>query len=455
MRKPAPSLRRVYLGMPGYGLQTPDAGRAFWRASRLPEIDLSAGDGPGIAWDYRGGSLLAANFNTLWANALNVAHRGGRLDYFAMQHADIGAPDWWLDAAIDELETSDLDVLGVVVPIKDMRGMTSLALARDDGDDWRPLCRLTMAEVHRLPATFTSADVGHPLLLNTGLWVCRFDPAWARHVNFTINDRIVFDRTTDRYLAQTEPEDWRFSRLLHEIGAPGSPTDGLRPLRIGCTRKIPVRHRGDIDFASDRVWGEPFDSSWVAESQVPDDLPGFRFPHDVNGWLRVPEGRELARLAKGNRVLEIGSYLGASTVCLAQTAARVVSVDTHDGRGTMHPADTFEPFVANLNRYGVDRKVAAIVGTVDALEDFYEDDPFDLVFIDGGHDAESVAHDIARARELLAPGGVIAFHDYRSNEPAVTAAVDGLILAGGRLVSLTDSLAVVTPPALQPLALEV
>ncbi|HEX6985675.1 MAG TPA: hypothetical protein VF170_09870, partial [Planctomycetaceae bacterium] len=171
---------RVFLGMPGYGELTAGAARGFWRATRRPESH--------VCYQYNEGSLLAANFNTLWCGALNLRHRGERVDYFAMQHADIEPQDYWLDTLIEEMEARDLDLLGVVVPIKDMKGVTSTALARPDGDTWRIQCRLTMAEVYRLPETFTSEDVGHPLLLNTGLWVCRFGE-WAKQVRFTINDR--------------------------------------------------------------------------------------------------------------------------------------------------------------------------------------------------------------------------------------------------------------------------
>ena len=36
----------------------------------------------------------------------------------------------------------------------------------------------------------------------------------------------------------------------------------------------------------------------------------------------------------------------------------------------------------------------------------------DMVFIDGGHDYEMVAADIANYRRLLNPGGILSGHDY-------------------------------------------
>lgn len=420
--------RHVFVGMPGYSHVTGGAARGFWRSTKLPDAQTHYG--------YSHGSLLAANFNTLWVEALNARLAGKRVDYFAMQHADIEPQDWWLDTLIEEMESRSLDILGVVAPIKDGKGLTSIALARPDGDDWRPRCRLTMSEVFRLPETFTSEDVGHPLLLNTGLWVCRFDPEWARKVHFTINDRIVFDTYSGRYLAQCEPEDWFFSRLCHELG-----------LKIGCTRKIKLTHRGEVAFPNDKVWGEAIDSAWTDASVLPPEPDGFEFPVDVEGWYLASEARELARLAKGRRVLEIGSYCGLSTIVLARVAECVTSVDTHDGRGTPEPKYTLPILHRNLARYGLLHSVQTYVGGVECFHYLAPRPVFDLVHVDGAHDEESVTRDLVHALGLLAPGGLIACHDYGGEHRGVTAAVDRLIQSGAKLVSLTDSLAVLSPAA--------
>lgn len=238
---------RVFLGMPGYGRQTAEAGRGLWRARQ----DMS-----NVMVEYRSGSLLAANFNALWCSALNACHRGDNIQYFAMLHDDIGPAEFWLDTLIEEIEARGLDVLGVAVPIKDGNGVTSLAI--DGVDTWKPRCRISMTELLSLPETFTSADVGGSLLLNTGCWVCKFDPQWARKVSFTINDRIVWNKGLDRYEVQVEPEDWYFSRLCHEMG-----------LKIGATRKVRVDHRGEFDFANDVSWGSPFDRDYLKTSTIP------------------------------------------------------------------------------------------------------------------------------------------------------------------------------------------
>ncbi len=417
--------RHVVLGMPGYGKQTSAAGRAFWLASR--------GDSLTVTRQYSNGSLLACNFNKLWCSALNLEHSGKPVHYFAMLHDDIGAEDYWLDALVDELEAKQLDVLSVVVPIKDMRGMTSMAL-HHPGDNWNIDCRLTMHDAYQLPETFTKDDLGgRELLLNTGCWVAKWNQDWCKKVHFEINDRIVFDRVNGCYQPEVESEDWFFSRLLNEMG-----------LRIGATRKIAVKHEGDIEFSNTFAWGSAaFDNESQAHAQGHSPVPG-AFPMDILGWLWPEEGKALAELCRGKRVLEIGSYCGLSTVCIGREAESVTSVDYFDGRGTPEPRDTRGDFDRNIARYGVSEKVTAI-----HPDDFSTlDGPFDVAFIDGAHDYDSVAADISKVIHLLTPDGVLIFHDYNSTgDPGVTRAVDDWIADGAELLSTHKTLAVVRPPA--------
>jgi len=421
----------AYLSMPSYGAVAAGAARGFYRSTR---------GGLEVHLNYDQGSLLACNFNVHWCWALQSAWQGKRVDYFAMLHADVSVEDFWLDRLVEELERNSLDVLSVVIPIKDMHGLTSTALAKEGSDPFALEGRLTMREVRRLPDTFTAADLGRPddvLLVNTGCWVCRFDPAWASRFCFTINDRISFDLEKG-YKVDVEPEDWNASRQWHALG-----------LHVGATCLISARHRGEVDFANTHVWGDwTVDREYRTESLVPPrvipDAPeGWRFPDDVNGWLSEAEGAALAQLAAGKQALEIGSYCGLSTICMAQTAQEVVAVDPFDGRGTPLPRDTFAEFSANLKRYGV--AVRAHRGTINEVGPCLEPS-FDLVFIDGAHDVDSVRNDIGWARRLLRPEGLVAFHDYgRLGDEGVTEAVEEFLSGGAQLLGVHDHLAVCKP----------
>jgi predicted O-methyltransferase YrrM len=192
-----------------------------------------------------------------------------------------------------------------------------------------------------------------------------------------------------------------------------------------------------------------------------DSLNGWKFPAEVTGWLTEEEGRCLARLAAGKRVLEIGSFEGRSTICMAQTAARVDCIDPCDGRGTPDRQEHLAAWRRNMRRFNLGAKMH--VGTTEEVAPDL-DPGYDLVFIDGAHDLDNVRVDVREAKRLLAPGGLIAFHDFRPRpghhdgrwDPDVTAAVAELMLTGGRMVETAGTVAVVQlgpPPTEKPVVM--
>lgn len=89
--------------------------------------------------------------------------------------------------------------------------------------------------------------------------------------------------------------------------------------------------------------------------------------------VSVAEQAELRRLARGRRVVEVGSLLGSTTVMLSRVAASVVSVDRHKGYGP----STLAAFHSNIARFGqnVDVRVGDALDLLPLLAT-------DLVFID-------------------------------------------------------------------------
>jgi len=177
------------------------------------------------------------------------------------------------------------------------------------------------------------------------------------------------------------------------------------------------------------------------------------FPADIAGWLSETEGVALRTLCEYKRVLEIGSYCGRSTVCIAQAAISVVAVDPHSGlKTTTMPRDTYMTCKANLARYQCNN-VEVVRATSDEWAATYSGPAFDVVFIDGNHQYAAVLSDIAIAERVLAANGVILFHDYRlmPNEhdgrwdAAVTKAVDEYIAGGATLISRHGTIGVVRP----------
>ena len=223
---------RILLGMPRYTSKVHlQAATAFYH----PTVE---GTQLKVTLVDAGGSLLANSFNQLWAAARN-GFEAGEIDGFAMIHADIEAEAGWLDVLHREMLASGADIISTVVPIKDDRGLSSTAVD-DTGDPWL-VRRLTIREALKLPLTFGDAAVGGPLLLNTGLWLCKLGP-WCLDVHFRIHDAIR--REGNRWIARVQPEDWDFSRQLRAKG-----------LSLKATRAVKVNHFGEAGFPNFAAWG--------------------------------------------------------------------------------------------------------------------------------------------------------------------------------------------------------
>lgn len=162
---------------------------------------------------------------------------------------------------------------------------------------------------------------------------------------------------------------------------------------------------------------------------------------DVRGWLNDDEGRCLAKYAQGKRVLEVGSYCGRSTIWMARVARRVYAIDTWQ-------EGTKDEFLSNLDRYQV-RNVSAKDGpaqSMDWVSILDMEGFFDFIFIDADHSFEAVTADIQTCLPLLAPGGLLALHDFQSHtDPGPTEAAYNLMAAGAQVVEQVDMVLVLKP----------
>lgn len=125
-----------------------------------------------------------------------------------------------------------------------------------------------------------------------------------------------------------------------------------------------------------------------------------------DGWLTEEEAQALASLTAGKRVLELGSYMGRSTVAIARVASLVVSVDRHQGYEQYGVADSLAGWREATRDF---RNVIGMVCDFEQALLLLGGHQFDAVFLDGSHDAASVAGDLAAAISL-AP--TVILHDY-------------------------------------------
>jgi len=146
------------------------------------------------------------------------------------------------------------------------------------------------------------------------------------------------------------------------------------------------------------------------------------FSH-FEGLISENESMLLYNLAKnctGNKgiIVEIGSWKGKSTICLAKGSkvankVKIYAIDPHKDTLT-HKANetpsTYEEFKKNLQAAEVDEIVNPICSTSQEAARIF-DEPVELLFIDGDHEYGMVKLDFELWFPKLINGGIIALHD--------------------------------------------
>lgn len=137
--------------------------------------------------------------------------------------------------------------------------------------------------------------------------------------------------------------------------------------------------------------------------------------HDIVTAIAPDEAKELARLAAGKNVLEIGAAHGYSAIIMAIAGANVTSVDPHKGETWL--GNTFGSMTAQMELHGVSDNIEMVQELDDTAMPRLHDEGkrYDLIFLDGSGEEQDVIFDINWAKKLLAPNGTIAIHDYDSD----------------------------------------
>lgn len=209
---------------------------------------------------------------------------------------------------------------------------------------------------------------------------------------------------------------------------------------VQCAHEVRPTFVGRLDFMDCYAVGTPEEHDfsqpiWVEAGPQgnrvrlgprPDD--GWKYPKDVEGYLSQEAGRLLWELAKeipeDGLCVDLGSYKGKSAICMAQTGRKVWTVDHFEGESKNvlddkrhakpdHVAGVYQrDLIKNLTEHGVADNVRVISRNTNDGPDFLAHHPeIDLLFVDAGHDYESVRRDLEAWEPFMTPNGTIVFDD--------------------------------------------
>jgi predicted O-methyltransferase YrrM len=181
-------------------------------------------------------------------------------------------------------------------------------------------------------------------------------------------------------------------------------------------------------------------------------------PLDLWGWGSTDDifARVIADL-RPHLVLEVGAWLGASSIHMAREALKyephveVVAIDTWLGeylawtsggirkyQGPDGRPQLYEQFLSNVMHAKLEPWITPFpldsINAAYALADLKVQ--ADLIYIDGGHEHESVRADCALYRKLLGPGGVMLLDDahYAPVRRAADEALAGYEIEGAKIL---------------------
>ncbi|HMQ30108.1 MAG TPA: class I SAM-dependent methyltransferase [Chloroflexaceae bacterium] len=186
--------------------------------------------------------------------------------------------------------------------------------------------------------------------------------------------------------------------------------------------------------------------------------PAIKPYQSIDGFLSPYEAVMLYRLAAGlpaqSTIVEIGSWKGKSTYCLARglRSGRVIAIDPFDAAGEEGSREIYAASKGNgALREQFERQMLDL-GVRDKIEIFQGYSPqfvsqiprIDLLFIDGDHSIDGAGFDFLNYAPTVVKRGYIAFHDYYPERKQLgpTWVVENKVLPSGdyQPVGIYDSL---------------
>jgi len=161
----------------------------------------------------------------------------------------------------------------------------------------------------------------------------------------------------------------------------------------------------------------------VKESRVRSRISPYK---EIEGWLTEREAMTLYHFASllppNSTIVEIGSWKGKSTFCLAQglRSGRILAIDPFDASGEQGSGELYReqkglsPLIDQFRNKMAELRV---LEKIEVRKGFSSDfvgkcGEIDLLFIDGDHSQEACLFDFENYAPALRPGAYLAFHDY-------------------------------------------
>lgn len=167
---------------------------------------------------------------------------------------------------------------------------------------------------------------------------------------------------------------------------------------------------------------------------------------DIIGWFDFQDIYDMSveKAIDGDKFLEVGCFMGKSTSYLLQKIAEsgkkisVYVIDIFEPECVHHNdlimevgkgKSLYEIFSENIAAFNFPERIGPYCsrGRSDEMYKKWNDNTFQMIFIDAAHDYESVKADLNNFYPKLRPGGIFAGHDYGEKSCGVGQAVDEFV----------------------------
>jgi predicted O-methyltransferase YrrM len=153
-------------------------------------------------------------------------------------------------------------------------------------------------------------------------------------------------------------------------------------------------------------------------------ITDFDYYQKIPGWFDFEGIYDLAiaEAQDGATFVEIGCWFGRSTAYLASRAAMakkkvtIYAVDPWVGWIRGAPENVFVYFLDGMAQAGVIDIVVPLRMMSNRAVKLFNDQSVDFCFLDGDHTYEAVSEDVRNWFPKIRPGGILAGHDYASDE---------------------------------------